>query len=269
MKEHYFELIVDPKGEVELFSSILLEFTNNAIEEKDGILIIRSEDDLDDVSWAVDEFAKKLGLKISQSITKKDNEDWINRYKSSIKPLKISSFYIRPEWEERQKNLIDIIINPALAFGSGHHESTSSCIDVIDRYIKKDDEVLDVGCGSGILAICANKKGAKVDICDTDDLALACAEENFILNSAEFQTSWVGSVNKTEKEYDFVIANIIADIIVMINQDLKKSLKKSGYLILSGIIDKYFQKVADKFSDFEIVEDIQKGEWHTLVLKRK
>ena len=269
MNEHYFELVVDPKGEVELFSSILLELTSNAIEEKDGLIIIRSEDELYDISWAVDEFASKLGFRIDQTLTKKENEDWINKYKSSIKPLKISSFYIRPEWEKSRENLIDIIINPALAFGSGHHESTSSCIDIIDRYVKEDDEVLDVGCGSGILAICANKKGAFVDICDTDELAVKSAEENFSLNSATYNNSWVGSASKAQKEYDFVIANIIADIIVMINQDLKKSLKKSGYLILSGIIDKYFQKVSDKFSDFEIVEDIQKGEWHTLILKRR
>jgi len=269
MSEYYYELTVKPEKNLEFFSSLLLEITSNAIEERDGSLIIRSEDELDDIAWVVEESAKKLGIKVEQKLTEKDNEDWINKYKSSIKPTQIASFYIRPDWVEEKKELTNIIINPALAFGSGHHESTSSCIELIDRYVQKDKQVLDVGTGSGILAICAAKKGAKVDICDTDELAVKSAIENFSLNHTSFENSWVGSANMAKKSYDMVIANIIADIIIMINPDLKKAVSASGYLILSGIIDKYFDKVKDKFSDFDLVEHIEKGEWHTLMLKKR
>ena len=269
MQEYYYELVVKPEENLDFFSSLLLEVTSSAIEEKEGSIIVRSEDELDDIAWIVKEAAKKLGIKVDISLEKKENEDWINKYKSSIKPVKISSFYIRPEWIDEEKDFTNIIINPALAFGSGHHESTSSCIELIDRYVKENQTVLDVGTGSGILAICAAKKGAKVDICDTDELAVESAKENFQLNSVKYENAWVGSANNATKSYDIVIANIIADIIIMINRDLKKAVNESGYLILSGIIDKYFDKVKDKFSDFELVEHIEKGEWHTLMLQKR
>ncbi len=268
MQDFYYELTVTPKQRVDFFLSLLLELSGSALEEKDSSLILRSEEELDTIEWAVKEAANKLGIEVETKLLKKDNEDWISKYKSSIQPVEVASFYIRPEWEEKKENLTDIIINPALAFGSGHHESTSSCITFIDKIIKESDTVLDVGCGSGILGICSAKRGAVVDICDTDELAVKSAKENFALNKTTFNSSWSGSANNTTKTYDVVIANIIADIIIMINKDLKSRTKESGYLILSGIIDKYFDKVRDKFCDFELIEDIQKGEWHTLLLKK-
>lgn len=268
MQDFYYELTVTPKEKVDFFSSLIIELSGEALEEKNSSLILRSEEDLETIEWAVKEAGQKLGIEVETLLEKKDNEDWINKYKSSIQPVQVASFYIRPEWEEKKENLTDIIINPALAFGSGHHESTSSCIEFIDRIVKDGDAVLDVGCGSGILGICASKKGAVVDICDTDELAVKSAKENFALNKTTFNSSWTGSANNTSKTYDIVIANIIADIILMINKDLKSATKESGYLILSGIIDKYFDKVRDKFSDFELIEDLQKGEWHTLLLKK-
>jgi ribosomal protein L11 methyltransferase len=230
--------------------------------------ILRDTQNLDDILWAINEFAKKLNIKLDSKLEKKANEDWIQKYQNSIKPVEVGSFYIRPVWEAKKENKIDLIINPALAFGSGHHETTSSCIESIDRYIKAKDSVLDVGCGSGILAIAAFKKDAKVDICDTDELALKSAKENFILNNATFNDAWVGSANKSNKEYDLVIANIIADIILLIEDDLKNRVKKNGILILSGIIENYFPKIKESFLDFSIIENIKKGEWHTLVLKK-
>ncbi len=268
MQDFYYELTVTPKERVDFFSSLLLELSGLALEEKGSLLILRSEEELDTIEWAVKEAANKLGIEIETTLLKKDNEDWISKYKSSIQPVEVASFYIRPEWEEKKDNLTDIIINPALAFGSGHHESTSSCITFIDKIMKESNTVLDVGCGSGILGICASKKGAVVDICDTDELAVKSAKENFSLNNTLFTNAWIGSANGASKTYDIVIANIIADIIIMINKDLKNCTKESGYLILSGIIDKYFDKVRDKFSDFELIEDLQKGEWHTLLLKK-
>jgi ribosomal protein L11 methyltransferase len=269
LKEYYSQLVVKPDSCIDTFSSLLLNLTGSAIEQKDGSIIVRSEEGLSDISWAVDEFAKKIGVDVEQTLTKKENRDWIELYKSSIKPIEIASFYIRPDWETKKNNLIDIVINPAFAFGSGHHESTSSCIEIIDRYVTRGNTLLDVGCGSGILAICANKKGVDVSICDTDEVALSSAKENFALNSATLKDSWVGSVDKADIEYDYVVANIVADVIMMIDSDLKRVVKQSGYLILSGIIDRYFQKVIDRFSDFLVVENIDKKGWHTLILKRK
>ena len=268
MNEYYYELTLTPKSNLPIFSDLLLSLSQSAIEERDGSLILRDTENLDDILWATQEFAKNVNIEIETSLEKKENEDWIKKYRSSIQPVEVGSFYIRPDWVEKKENFIDIIINPALAFGSGHHETTSSCILAIDEHIKSEDSVLDVGCGSGILAIAASKKGALVDICDTDEVAIESAKENFHLNNATYKSSWVGSANKAEKEYDLVIANIIADVILIIQNDLKSAVKKNGILILSGIIDKYFHKIEENFSDFTTIKNIKKGEWHTIVLRK-
>jgi ribosomal protein L11 methyltransferase len=268
MDEFYYELLVTPSSHLALFSDLLFELTHSAIEEKDGTIIIRDTEPLDDILWACEQFSQKLQIPITTSLEKKRNEDWISKYKNSISPIEVGSFYIRPDWVSKKEHLIDIIINPALAFGSGHHETTSSCLITIDKYVKKNDRLLDVGCGSGILSIAAEKKGAIVDICDTDEVALKSAKENFARNHAIINHAWVGSANQSNEMYDVVIANIIADVILIINKDLKSAVKPDGILILSGIIDKYFHKIEEKFSDFKSIENIKKGEWHTLVLQR-
>ena len=268
MDKFYYELIVTPKSNLPIFSDLLLSLSQSAIEERDNSIILRDTENLEDVLHAVEEFSKKFGVEIESSLEKKENEDWISKYRDSIQPIKVGSFYIRPQWCEKKDEFIDIIINPALAFGSGHHETTSSCILAIDEYVKKGDDILDVGCGSGILSIAASKKEANVDICDTDEVAVESAIENFKLNSATFKNSWIGSANKADKEYDLVIANIIADVILIIQNDLKSAVKKDGILILSGIIDKYFHKIQEDFSDFTTLKNIKKGEWHTVVLRK-
>ncbi len=268
MNEYYYQLIVTPKSHLDLFSETLLEMMQNAIEERNGSLIVRASEPLDDVAWAIASLGEKLGIEVETTLSKEKNEDWINKYKSSIKPIEVGDFYVRPQWENPRENKIDIIINPALAFGSGHHETTYSCLQSINNYVKEDDTLMDVGCGSGILSIAAAKLGAQVDICDTDEIAVKSAQENFTLNSIDFHEAWIGSAHESTKAYDVVVANIIADVLLILHKDLKKSVKLGGILILSGIIDKYIDKVKEKYKDFELIENLQNKEWHTLILKR-
>ncbi len=268
MNEYYYQLIVTPASHGEIFSETLLEILQNAIEERDGSFIVRDSEPLDDIAWAMKQLAQRLDTSLSLTLTKEKNEDWIDRYKSSVQPIEVGNFYVRPQWENPKENHIDIIINPALAFGSGHHETTYSCLQAINDYVTENDTLLDVGCGSGILAIAAAKLGAKVDICDTDEVAVESAHDNFTRNSVDFTESWIGSAAHTSKRYDIVTANIIADVLMMIHSDLKNSVREGGILILSGIIDKYVDDVLDKFQDFETLQKIQNKEWYTLVLKR-
>jgi len=268
MNEYYYELIVTPQTNLDIFCDLLLSLTNNAVEERGKTLIIRDNDNLSDLKWAIERFAEKVNIKTDIILKKILNEDWIKKYQSSIQPIEIGSFYIRPDWIEKKDGLIDIIINPALAFGSGHHETTSSCIEVIDKFVKESNNVLDVGCGSGILSIIAAKKGALVDICDTDKIAIESAKDNFSLNNTTYNNAWVGSANKSKELYDVVIANIIADVILIIQDDLKNRVKNNGILILSGIIEKYFHKIEESFNDFTTIKNIKKGEWYTIVLQK-
>ena len=272
MKKFYYELKVSPNNHYDLYLDLLLNISNDALEEQDSCIIVRSEEPLDTVKQGIIFFTNELKIALNEDIKcsidlqKKQNEDWIKKYQNSIKAIIVGKFYIHPQWIKKNENKINILINPALAFGSGHHETTSTCLEAISTYVKENDSLIDVGCGSGILAIAASKLGAICDICDTDPLSIQNSKENFIDNNTKFNEAWIGSALKTSKTYNVVVANIVADVLVMIKNDLKKILKDDGILIISGILDKYENKVLKKYKDFIIKEKIQKNEWLTLVL---
>ncbi|SMC10129.1 50S ribosomal protein L11 methyltransferase [Nitratiruptor tergarcus] len=274
MQEYYYETSITVDKFRDEIESFLMDHFYNGIEERGNTLILRSEDPLSSTLKKLEEYVKSLeeifdetiSLKIEQE--KKRNSDWIEKFKKSITPVEVGEFYIYPGWYEPKEGKISIQIDPALAFGSGHHETTRGCLLALQKYVKKGDSVLDVGTGSGILAIAATKLGADVDICDTDELAIKEAKKNFALNSAEFQHAWIGSAANAKKKYDIVIANIVADVLMMIARDLKNATNEGGILILSGIIEKYRDKVYEKFA-LPLVEEIQEGEWITMILQNR
>ncbi len=275
MKNYYYELTISPEVYYELFLDLVLSLSDEAIEEIGETIIVRSEDSLDNIKDGVEEFTKELSIafntdiKCDISLEKVLNQDWIQKYQDSIEPIEIDRFYIHPSWNEPQQDKINVIIDPALTFGSGHHESTNSCIKAISKYVTNHDTVIDVGCGSGILGICCAKLGAKVDICDTDSKAVEDSLKNFDTNNVKAENSWVGSIEHSSSKYDIVIANIVADVIYLIANDLKNSVKNGKILILSGILNKYHDKITKKFADMEIIETISVNEWITLILRKK
>lgn len=275
MPEHYFELQVKVSSHHSLFSDFLSDTLPIGFEENDEGFIIRSEDDLETIAWGLEQFRealqKALGVTIELECTQKKlkNSDWVQLYKDGIEPLAIEKFYIHPTWSEDNPDYINIIIDPALAFGTGHHPTTASVLKAISKYVHKEDEVLDVGCGSGILSLAAMKLGAKVDACDTDPESVKNSLENATINSLEFSKIWEGSCTNLEKKYDVVVANIVADVLIFLANDLKKALKDNGILILSGILDKYEDKVLKSYADCEIIEKIDQDEWVSFIVKKR
>lgn len=273
--EFYNEVVICTDKYYELFLDLLENICDDAIEEDNGKLILRTFDEVDNIVFGIKDFSNQLESHLGEVVNctvhveRIKNEDWVTKYKESITPIEVENFYVRPTWCEKKENKIEIIIDPALAFGSGHHETTSSCLKFIAKYVKDGNSLLDVGCGSGILAIGATKLGAVCDICDTDSLAVENAERNFELNGVIPNDCWEGSANNATKTYDVVVANIVADVLIFINKDLKKCLKKDAILILSGILDIHKDKVLKKFSEFEIIEQLGINEWYSVVLKEK
>ncbi|MDR3345997.1 MAG: 50S ribosomal protein L11 methyltransferase [Campylobacteraceae bacterium] len=278
MNKNYFELFVRPSSHKELFMDFLLSFSD-AIEESGDALVLRSEESLDDVVFGVEEFAKKLSevfgksVSVQTSLGERENEDWIKKYQDSIEPVQAGCVYVRPSWRESKEGLIDVVIDPALAFGSGHHESTYGCLLMLQRYVSLGERVLDVGTGSGILAIASSKLGAITDICDTDEQALESAKENFAKNSVKYKNAWAGSITSASKnnggiKYALIVANIVADVLLMLEKDLRDALLQDGVLILSGILNKYENSVKKAYGALTLIDEFIVGEWHTLVYKR-
>lgn len=274
MQELYYQLVVRVSSHHDLFSDFLSDTLPVGFEELDDGFIIRSEDELETIKWGLEQFREALQKALNITIdaeyicTKEKNSDWVKEYQDAITSVEIEPFYIYPTWDEPKDDRINITIDPALAFGTGHHPTTATCLMGIAKYVKEGDEVIDVGCGSGILSIAAMKLGAIVDACDTDPVSIDNTKINALENDVDFRNIWEGSASMSSRVYDVTVANIVADVLTYIASDLKKITKPEGIMILSGILDKYENKVLKFYQDCPLLERITQDEWVTLILKR-
>ena len=223
--------------------------------------------------------AKKLKAELEEkslgqaSIEEKDNEDWANNWKKYYKPLEIGeSLAIVPEWEEYESNRKIIKINPGMAFGTGTHESTYMCLELLEKYVNEGDEIFDIGCGSGILAIAALKLGAKRALAiDIDDKCIDASNENAKLNDVEdkMEIKKGNLLDVVKGRADLIVSNIIAEIIVDEIKNLKNHMDPGGIFITSGIIKERRQMVMDALMEngFEIIDEIEKNNWLAIVGK--
>ena len=286
MKDFFYEMIVKSANASELFKSFAFELGVTCVEERGEYFIIREEEDPQNLKFAFEEFKKALARSLNLDadlqieISKKQNKDWLDEYKKGVAPVAVGKFYVRPSWCERSQDpaLIDLLIDPALAFGSGHHESTNMCLALLSELARDGMSALDVGCGSGILSIAMKKLGAKVSACDTDEQAVAATQQNAEKNGVQIDKIWLGSVSSlneqgssksAQPQFDLIVANIIADVILILSADLKKALKPGGKLVLSGILEKYKDRIEQAFSDLSFVCMKQENEWLSFVYERK
>ena len=286
MKDFFYEMIVKSANASELFKNFAFELGVTCVEEGGERFIIRDEEDLQNLKFAFEEFKKGLARSLNLDadlqieISKKQNKDWLDEYKKGVAPVAVGKFYVRPSWCERSQDcaLIDLLIDPALAFGSGHHESTNMCLALLSELARDGMSALDVGCGSGILSIAMKKLGAKVSACDTDEQAVTATQQNAEKNGVQIDKIWLGSVSSlneqgssaaAQPQFDLVVANIIADVILILSADLKKALKPGGKLVLSGILEKYKDRIEQAFSDLNFVQMKKQNEWLSFVYERK
>jgi len=204
-----------------------------------------------------------------------NDEDWAHSWKKFWHPMKIGNkIVICPSWEEykAKENEIIIELDPGSAFGTGTHPTTRLCIIALEKYMKENDTIADVGTGSGILAVSAAKLGAKSIVGVDNDLSVIKvaeenAEKNNCLNKCTF---YEGSARDVKGQYDIVVSNILAEIIVSIMNDLTKLVKSGGKLILSGIITQKADivKQAAEQAGFRTVETMTEEEWVAIILER-
>ena len=272
MQDKYYELTIKLNDNfVEFIADFVANIAGNGVELSEGQIVVRSESDLTFVKDALVSLAGTLGgsIEMTYSLEEKENKDWIKSYQDSVQPIEAGKFYIFPSWYEPKVDFINIKIDPTLAFGSGHHGTTFSCLTTISTYVDADKSVIDVGCGSGILGLACKKLGASVELCDTDPVSVDSCKENFALNNENYDKLWEGSIDKATATYDVVIANIIVDVLKFIAKDLKSACKDDGLLILSGILDKKENIVLESYKDLTLIERKVKDEWVTLVYKKE
>ena len=215
-----------------------------------------------------------------------EDKDWINNWKQYFKPFTVDNILIKPTWEpipEEHKDKMLIQIDPGTAFGTGKHETTQLCIRQLEKYVTPGAKVLDLGTGSGILGITALKLGADyVYGTDLDENAITAVHENLEANQIPEDKFGVIQGNIIDDKavqdaagyecYDIAVANILADIIIMIQEEVPVHIKKGGIFITSGIINMKEQAVKDalaKNDAFEILETTYQGEWVSITCRKK
>jgi ribosomal protein L11 methyltransferase len=221
-------------------------------------------------------FGLEIGL-AEISATPVNSSDWENEWKKYFKPFRLGKhMVVKPSWEIFPLEPDDILIeiDPGNAFGSGTHETTSMCIEKIETFMPEGQTVIDVGCGSGILAIAAGKLGAKAIIAvDIDETAVYTARENLEKNGLGSIASvrHGNLVEVIDEKADFVVANIIAEIIVHLLEDIDKVLKPKAKFISSGIINTKKQMVLDALEahGFNVIDVTEKGEWVAIVSEKR
>ena len=220
---------------------------------------------------------KSIGIDVGKGLVTTKNvyqEEWATSWKKYYKPLRIGNkILIKPIWEEAEAKEGDIVVelDPGMAFGTGTHETTSMCVELLEKYLKENHTVFDIGTGSGILSIVSSKLGAKNVVgVDLDKVAVESAKENVAFNKIENVEILHGDlVDVIEGKADIVVANIIAEVIVYLTSIIKPFVKENGYFITSGIIKDRKQDVLDALNKdgFEVIEITEKGEWVAIAAK--
>ncbi len=218
----------------------------------------------------LNETGKSLG---QVTVSEVNDADWAENWKRYYKPVRIGDkIVIKPSWEAFEPKEGDIVVelDPGMAFGTGTHETTILCIEALEKYVKKDAVVYDVGCGSGILSIVAAKLGAKKVIgIDIDDLSVKTSKENVKINHVEEIVEIVKGnlLDNVSGKADIIVSNIIAEIIVNMIPDLKEYLINNGIFIASGIITEKLQLVKEALIDngFNILEEKVMNDWAVII----
>lgn len=231
---------------------------------------------------ALREFVNVGSGSIEKTQTKE--EDWVNNWKEFFKPFEVGNVYISPTWieDEVPEGKVSIKIDPGTSFGTGMHETTQLAIRQVSKYLKPEDWVVDIGCGSGILSILALKMGASyVSAIDIDPIAVDASLENMEVNGMDADkyqiqqgnlledtsvTEWLGGAS-----YDVVVANILADVLIPLFPHAIKILRPGGLYIMSGIINDKADEVESYLykHNMELVDLLHQGDWVSIVARKK
>ncbi|WP_104725868.1 50S ribosomal protein L11 methyltransferase [Helicobacter felis] len=299
MRDIYFKTIVAPTKYPDLFADFLLSTTQEAIEEvsfsaledmdfdclgsSDGVpeqaFIVYSSKDPAPLLQSLRLFCKTLTQRTEQKhigvyhhTSTHDLLDWIKTYQENTTPITCGKFHIVPSWVSTSSDENTIILDPALAFGTGRHESSAMVLEMLSLLPHlKGKLALDVGCGSGILSLALAKLGATVHACDTDMLAITESTKNFAQNGLALDRIWHGSVEQILKpiSYDLITINIIPEVIADLYPAVLEVSTEGTLIFLSGILESKKETILEIYTEgFRVLECLNRNEWVCLRLER-
>ena len=238
------------------------------------VYISPEESPLEAVAFLLERYTAE-GIKNEISTEMCRTEDWLNNWKKYFHPMKVGEkLLIRPTWEDDFDAEGRAVLNlePGLAFGTGTHETTRLCMGLLEKYVKPGDTVLDMGCGSGILSVASILVGAESAVgVDIDPLAVKTAIENAKLNDVGDRfTGICGDLTeKVTGKFNVVLANIVADVLIILSKNAPDFMYDDSVYIISGIIDSREQDVLDSVRDtFTVIERKEEKGWVALSLKK-
>lgn len=268
--------ILDKQDFLDLVKSdVIWDYVDESVLEQSEVVKVSTMYELGDKDFEANleanlEELKKNGVQFGEILKGEiDAADYENEWKKYYNPIKTKNITIVPTWIEYNPGKDEKImrLDPGMAFGTGSHATTRMCLELMDVEGK---DVIDVGCGSGILGIAAKICGAKsVYMCDIDAQAVAFATKNAELNNV-VATIEKADLLEGEQQADFIFANITADILMRFSKSLGKHLRENGTIVLSGIIDTRLDEVIQCYESagYQIVERMAIDDWRALKLKR-
>jgi ribosomal protein L11 methyltransferase len=251
--------------------------TDNETVTVKAFIKIEEKDKLSEIEKALNNLKENCPFSVGELsilVNEIDGDKWREDWKKYFKPIHLGKIVIVPGWIEYQKkeDEIVVIMDSNMAFGTGEHETTSMCVEFLGKYIKGEETVLDVGCGSGILGICASKLGAKeVIMTDIDECAIVASEHNMTVNNIKNGTVLLKNLlDDNSVKGEVIVCNIMAEVLIAFAPYIGNNLKEMGVIILSGILVDRMDKVISAYENngFTLLEKNIKGEWSALVFTK-
>lgn len=254
------EMISSTEGTLKVFLTSMPENLEQIIKNERELLKSRGLSDEELGSW---DFA----------VSCKPNEDWSRKWKEKWDITRVTDkIVIVPDWLEYSPKPQEVVIRlePGCAFGTGTHQTTQLCMKAIEKYMPDNAKVADIGTGSGILVICAKKFGASyVYGCDNDESVIDVAKENALKNGTAC-TFELNTADKISEKFDFVLANILHNVLAEIMGDLKDIMNIGAIMVLSGILDEKKSVVFDaiKKHNLKLIEEAHQNQWVALIVRK-
>ena len=211
---------------------------------------------------------RESGLPVKKStIVKEELQDYVALTKKYFRPITVSGLTILAPWQKSRKTGPVVVIDPGMAFGTGRHESTKLMLRMMNRIDLKDRKVLDVGSGSGILALRAAQKGAHVTAIDRDPLAVAAAKHNFALNGMHQILLACTDLENLKGRFDVVLANLDFDTVAKHYGTIVSRVSSGGQLLISGIESQYSESLLALFSAHTLIRNPSMNDWHAFTFR--